>query len=153
MTADTTTVRPRSTSAGVIAAGVLVAIIVSVALNAAVAAIAHAAGASHEFEALEFGAYTFLTIIGILVATAVWALIRARASNPRKLLSILVPAVVAVSLVPDVLVGAQGDSATPGVSWGAMIALMSMHLIITAVTVPILLRVLPLPADRADRDR
>jgi hypothetical protein len=139
-TAATSTVRPRSSGA-VVAGGVLAAIVVSVALNAAVAAIAHAAGASRAFQALEFPAYSSLTIIGIAVATAAWAIIRARASHPRRLLRLLVPAVLAISLVPDVLVGAQG--ATAGVSWGAVIALMSMHLIIAAVTVPILLRVLP----------
>ena len=149
MTTETLTARPRSTSGT--ATGVLAAIIVSVALNAAVAAIAHAAGASHAFNPLEFPAYSTLTIIGIVVATAAWAVIRARASHPRRLLLVLVPAVIAVSFVPDLLLGADGNMT--GISWGAGIALMSMHLIVAAVTVPTLLRVLPLPADRADRHR
>ena len=147
MTAETTAARPRSTSGAVVAAGVVAAIVVSVALNAAVAAIAHAAGASDDFNPLKFASYTSLTVIGVLAAAAVWAVIRSRASDPRKVLGVLVPVVVVLSLIPDLMVGVQDSQA--GTSWGAVVALMVMHFVVAAVTVPILQRVLPLPARSA----
>lgn len=57
----------------------------------------------------------------------------------------LVPVVVLLSLVPDVLVGASGQM--PGTSWGAVVGLMVMHLVVTIVAVPAYQRVLPLPDD------
>jgi hypothetical protein len=132
---------------GALAAGALAAAtIVATALNAAVAAIAHAAGASPDFQALQLPTYATFTLIGVLAGAAGWAVIRARSANPRRLLRVLVPGVVLVSLVPDVLVGASDQM--PGASWGAAVALMAMHFIVAAVAVGAYLRVLPLPDDR-----
>jgi hypothetical protein len=59
-----------------------------------------------------------------------------------------VPVVLLVSLIPDLAVGATGKLA--GSSWGAVAALMSMHIVVAAVAVATYLRVLPLP-DRKDQ--
>ena len=123
-------------------AGLGVAIVVAIALDAAIAAVAHAAGASHAFSPLRPPSYTSLTVIGMLAGAAGWAVVRARAADPRRVLGRLVPVVLAVSLVPDVIVG---TSSVRGASWGAVAALMVMHVVVATVLVAALLRELPLP--------
>ncbi|MFI8073756.1 DUF6069 family protein [Streptomyces sp. NPDC086033] len=120
--------------------------VVAVALNAVIAATAHAAGASDDFEALQLPAYAVLTVFGVVISAAVWAIIRARSARPARLLRTLVPAVLIVSLIPDVMVGVADSR--PGTSWGAGIVLMVMHVAVTAVAVPAYLRSLPLSADQ-----
>lgn len=127
--------------------GLVVAAVLATALDAAVAAIAHGAGASHAFRPLQTATYGGLTVAGVLAGAAGWALVRARSSSPRRLLRTLVPAVLLLSFIPDVLVGVSASM--PGTSWGAVAALMSMHLLVAAVAIPVYLRVLPLPGDRS----
>ncbi|GCB46235.1 DUF6069 family protein [Streptomyces sp. NL15-2K] len=135
---------PARPSGLVVAGGLIGTVAVAVALNAIVAAIAHAAGASDDFDALQLPAYGSFTVIGVLAAAAAWAIIRARSAHPARLLRTLVPAVVIVSLIPDIMVGISGSQ--PGTSWGAVIALMVMHVVVAAVAVPAYQRLLPLPA-------
>ncbi|WSG27682.1 DUF6069 family protein [Streptomyces europaeiscabiei] len=118
----------------------------SAAINAVVAAIAHAAGASDDFEPLQLAAYAVFTVFGALAAAAAWAIIRGRSAHPARLLRTLVPVVVIVSLIPDIMVGVSDSR--PGASWGAVIALMVMHVAVAAV--PAYQRLLPLPAPRTD---
>lgn len=144
-TADTSrsSSRPRVSAVAVVA-GLVVAAVVATALNAGVAALAVAAGASPDFQALQLPTLGAFTAIGVLAGAAGWALVRARARDPRRVLTGLVPTVVLASLVPDVLVGASGT--LPGSSWGAAVALMVMHVVVAGVAVPVYDRVLPLPA-------
>jgi len=125
--------------ASVVAVGLIATILVATSLDAVVAAIAHAAGASREFSPLKLPSYTTLTAVGILG----WAFVRRRASHPRALLLKIVPIVLAVSFVPDVLVGTSRS--LTGTSWGAVAALNSMHLVVAAVGLTAYLRVLPIP--------
>ncbi|MFJ9100924.1 hypothetical protein ACIRJM_20945 [Streptomyces sp. NPDC102405] len=81
-----------------------------------------------------------------MISAAVWAIIRARSARPARLLRTLVPAVLIVSLIPDVMVGVADSR--PGTSWGAVIDLMVMHVAVTAVAVPAYLRFLPLRGDQ-----
>ena len=118
-------------------------ILVATSLDAVVAAIAHAAGASREFSPLKLPSYTMLTAVGILGGALGWAFVRRRASHPRALLLKIVPIVLAVSFVPDVLVGTSRS--LTGTSWGAVAALNSMHLVVAAVGLTAYLRVLPIP--------
>ncbi|MFF5363818.1 DUF6069 family protein [Streptomyces scabiei] len=134
---------PARPSGLVIAGGLIGTAAVAVALNAVVAAIAHAAGASDDFEALQLPAYAVFTVFGVLIAAAAWAIIRARSARPDRLLRTLVPVVLIVSLIPDIMVGVSDSR--PGTSWGAVIALMVMHVVVTAVAVPAYRRLLPLP--------
>lgn len=147
MTDSAATVRPAGLSGALIAGSLVAAAVVATALNAVVAAIAHAAGASTQLQALQPPAFATFTFIGVLAGAAGWAIVRARADNPRRVLRVLAPAVVLVSFVPDVLVGAT--DALPGSGWGGAIALMVMHVVVTAVAVGTYLRALPLPADRS----
>ncbi|MGW4215198.1 DUF6069 family protein [Lentzea sp. NPDC004789] len=141
----TITVRPARRS-GLIAVGLVAAAIAATALNAVVAAIAHAAGASSQFQALQLPTYAAFTVIGVLAGAAGWGIIRARARNPRRVLRALVPTVVLISFVPDLLVGATGS--LPGTSWGGVAALMIMHVVVAAAGVAAYSRVLPLPLAR-----
>ncbi|MFF1303529.1 DUF6069 family protein [Streptomyces sp. NPDC058307] len=134
---------PARRSGLVVAGGLIGTAAVAVAINAIVAATAHAAGASDDFEALQLPAYAALTVFGVLIAAAAWAIIRARSARPARLLRTLVPVVLIVSLIPDVMVGISDSR--PGTSWGAVIALMVMHVAVAAVAVPTFQRLLPLP--------
>ena len=135
--------RPARRSGVLVAAGLLAAVVAATALDAAVAAVAHAAGASHHFGPLKLPDFGALTIIGILAGAAGWVIVRGRSARPRRLLRVLVPAVLVVSFVPDILVGTSGTMT--GTSWGAVAALMTMHLLVAAVAIVTYLSVLPLP--------
>lgn len=87
-----------------------------------------------------------LTVFGVLAAAAAWAIIRARSARPDRLLRTLAPVILIVSLVPDIMVGVSDSR--PGTSWGAVIALMVMHVAVAAVAIPAYQRLLPLPATR-----
>lgn len=146
MTTDSAAAPTAHRGAARIAGGLAAAMIIAFALDAADAAIAHAAGASAQFSPLKPPVYAALTIIGILAGAAGWSRVRARADRPRRLLRTLVPAVLVVSFVPDLIVGVIGK--LPGTSWGAVGALMVMHLIVGGAAVAAYLRLLPLPEDR-----
>ncbi|MEU6379082.1 DUF6069 family protein [Streptomyces sp. NPDC046909] len=138
--------RPARRGGLVVAGGLIGTAAVAVALNAVVAWAAHAAGASDDFQPLQLSAYAPLTVFGVLVGAAAWAIVRARSASPSRLLRVLVPVVVVVSLIPDVMVGVSDSRA--GTSWGAVVALMVMHVVVAAVAVPAYRRFLPLPADQ-----
>ena len=123
--------------------GMAATIAVAVALDSAVAAIAHAAGVSHLFGPLQFASYTTLTVIGIAAGAAGWALVRARATDPRRTLRVLVPIVVALSFAPDAVVGVSRRLI--GTSWGGVAALMVMHLLVALVAVVVFARAFPIP--------
>ncbi len=145
---STSAAAPTRTRALTVAGGLVAASVVAVALNAVVALIAHAAGASDDFQPLTFPAYATFTVLGILAGAAGWVLIRSRARRPGALLRLLVPIVLVVSFVPDLLVGADGSA--PGASWGAVAALMVMHVVVAAVAVTAYTRLWPV-SDTADR--
>ncbi len=111
---------------------IVAAVAVGSAATTAVAATARAAGVSHTFKPLTAGAYVFLIVVGVLAGCLGWQLVRARASDPGKLISRLVPLVVLVSFVPDIAIGISGaDHAT----WGAVFALIGAHLVVAAAAV------------------
>lgn len=124
------------------ALAVLVAIVAAAIAVSVIAAIAHAAGARHDFKPLTASAYLPLTTIGVLAGGIGWQIVRRRAAQPATMLRRLVPAVVLVSLIPDVAVGVSGSQ--PGTTWGAVAALMCMHVAVAAVAVAVFRRVMPL---------
>ena len=126
--------------------GVVAAIAVAVALDSAVAAIAHAAGVSHLFSPLQFANYTTLTVIGIAAGAAGWAVVRALAADPRRRLRVLAPGIVAFSFVPDLIVGVSRRMT--GTSWGGVAALMVMHILVAVVAIVAFARVLPIPSNK-----
>ena len=122
----------------VLTAGV-VATVAALAANAIVSQVALAAGASEDFQPLTFAAYGFFTVIGVVAGLVGWLLVR-RTANAAATLRWLVPSVLVVSLVPDVLVGFSDRA---GVSWGAVAALMVMHVVVTVIAVFTFSRLLP----------
>ena len=128
------------TPAGKIALAAVIAIIGGLVGNTIVAQVALATGASEEFQPLTVGAYGFFTVVGVVAGLVGWLVVRRR-DNAAATLRWLVPAVLVVSLVPDVLLG---FSDRPGVSWGAVAALMLMHVVVTVVAVATFSRLLPL---------
>jgi len=127
---------PRTTRPSVVSAvlTLIVVIVVAVALNTLVAAVAVNAGASATFPPLTFPAYTTFTVIGVIVGWIGWRIVQRRAANPRRVLSILVPAVALVSFIPDLLL--LWLDVVPGTTVAGVIALMVMHVVVIAVAVP-----------------
>ncbi|CAL9592372.1 DUF6069 family protein [Streptomyces sp. NPDC090994] len=144
-----TTARPadsaRRPGGLVVTGGLAATAVVAVALNAAVAALAHAAGVSDDFEPLHLSDYALLTVVGVLAGAGGWALVRARSARPARVLRTWIPVILLVTFVPDILLGTSDE---PGTSWGGVIALMVMHLIVAAVAVPAFRLLLPLPGQR-----
>ena len=149
MTTTTTTASAvrtadRTKTSKVLLAGV-VSIVAALVGNAVVAQVALAAGASEEFQPLTFAAYSFFTVIGVVAGLVGWLLIR-RTTNAAVTLRWLVPTVLVLSLIPDVLVGFSDRA---GVSWGAVVALMVMHVVVTVAAVTTFSRLLPVSRTNA----
>jgi len=138
-TTGTPTAAAHRTKPGKILLAGVVAAVVALVGNTIVAQVALAAGASDDFTPLTPGAYAFFTVIGIIAGLVGWLLIRRR-PNATATLRRLVPTVLVVSLIPDVLVGFSNRE---GVSWGAVAALMVMHVVVTVAAVASFSRWMP----------
>ena len=133
-----TTAPATSTARGIAVAAGLAAV-GSILVNAVISLLAQAAGADPTvFLGLTAPAYIVFTIVGVLAGTIGWSIVRSRAARPSAVLRWLVPTVVAVSLVPNVLVGMS-------MGWLGATALGLMHIAVAAVSVPVFRRFLPLP--------
>ena len=112
---------------------IVIAAAIAIVADLIVAAVAHAAGASSQFKPLLASTFAPLTIFGLVLAAIAWTTIRARATDPWQLLSKLIPTVVLISLIPDIAVGVSKSQAHT--TWGAVVALMVMHLAVSAAGV------------------
>ncbi|CAM3307420.1 DUF6069 domain-containing protein [Kibdelosporangium persicum] len=121
----------------------LAATVVACLVNIGIAALAHAAGASEDFEPLTIGAYVTYTVVGIIAGTIGWALVRQRAENPRAVLRWLVPTVVVISFIPDVAMFFVPDF-QPNANAVGIIALLVMHVVVAVCAVAALVRALPI---------
>lgn len=131
-----------STNATRIVRGVVGAAVGAVALNTAIVLLGLTAGASSDFRPLQPSSYIVLTVTGVLAGAAGWAAVRRWSRRPDAVLRRLVPAVVAVSLVPDVAL--LFTDAQPHTTGAGVAALMAMHVVTAVVAVPIFARALPL---------
>lgn len=143
MIASSDTPRSFLSAPAAFVAAVIAAAAVGVAADALIALIAHHAGVTGGFKPLQVGNFAALTVLGVLAGAIGWAIIRGRAENPRRLLAWLVPAVIAVSLIPDLAVGAGHLLAHT--TWGGVASLMLMHLAVAACAVTAYRLLLPLP--------
>jgi uncharacterized protein DUF6069 len=137
----TSTVSPQQqspTAAGV-GLGLLAAAVVAGLGNALVALLVSAAGPGGVAKGLQPVEYVSMTIVGVLVGTAGWALVRRSARDPRAVLRVLVPVVVVLSFGADLALLAGGTSVLN------VVGLMVMHVVVAGALVPVLARVLPLP--------
>jgi hypothetical protein len=127
-------------SAGEVVVGLLGSAVVSIAVNALIALVAGKfIPAGTERMGLALAEYAPATVIGVLLGTLGWYLVRRSARDPRRVLRVLVPVVVVLSWIPDLGILAGGASVVNSV------ALIAMHTVVAAATVPVLARVLPLP--------
>ncbi|MFD9704477.1 DUF6069 family protein [Lentzea sp. NPDC059081] len=121
--------------------GLLGAAVVSIAVNALIALVAgKIIPADAVRKGLSLLEYAPATVIGILLGTLGWYLVRRFAGNPRRVLRILVPVVVVLSWIPDLGIMAAGATFVNS------LALILMHVVVAGATVPTLSRVLPLGA-------
>ncbi len=136
-TRDAQTVSWKSTaaSAAVGAAGGLV-------INSVIALLARTLfDIPAEFQQLTLPVYGFLTVVGAIIGAIGWHLIATRSSNATGTLRVLVPAVLVLSLIPDVLLLVSGSQ--PGTTTGGVVALMLMHVGVAAAAVPAYRRFIP----------
>ena len=135
-------------------AALVASVAASLIVELIIAAIAHGAGAYSDFQPLTFRGLIGPTVLGLLIAVVVWELVRRRAGDPVAVMRRLVPAVVVLSLVPDVVLGAtHGEAHT---TWGEVAALMVMHLFVAAIGIGLFSQLLPLrrrPAALSDLGR
>jgi hypothetical protein len=115
--------------------------IVAGAATTVIALTAQAVGTG-DFPALKPLVYLPFVVLGIGAATGGWAIVRARATDPTRVLRVLVPALTVLSLVPDVVLAATRF--IPGTTTTGVIALALMHLTVVGVAVPVLARALPI---------
>lgn len=134
----------RTTTSRALLAG-LVATVAALIGNTVVAQIALAAGASEDFTPLTPGAYGFFTVVGVIAGLVGWLVVR-RTANAPSTLRWLVPTVLVLSFVPDILVGFSDQA---GVSWGAVVALMAMHVVVAVAAVATFSRLLPVTRTNA----
>jgi hypothetical protein len=131
--------RPQSTSAARVVVGLLAAAVVALIGNTLIALAVSALRPGGVVKGLTFLEYGSLTVVGVLVGTAGWALVRRSARRPRAVLRWLVPVVVVLSFGADLGLIAAGTSPLNAVG------LMLMHVVVAVTTVLALARVLPLP--------
>ena len=123
-------------------------ILLSTVLGGAVASIANAivafaglsAGADPALPGLTPPAFITLSVVGVLVAAIGWTVV-GRARSAKRILTVLVPVLLVVSLIPDV---ALALTATSAAVVTAAVTLGIMHVVTVAVAVPVFRAFLPL---------
>jgi hypothetical protein len=131
--------RPQSTTAPRIVVGLLSAAVVAVIVNALIALVVsalHPGGVEKGLTVVEFAP---ATVVGVLLGTAGWTLVRRFSSRPRALLRVLVPIVVVLTFGADLALLAGGTTVLN------VLGLMLMHVVVATATVFALVRVVPLP--------
>lgn len=131
----------------VLPAALVASVVASLIVELIIAAIAHGAGASSDFQPLTFAGLLPPTVLGLLIAVVVWELVRRRAGDPVAVMRRLVPIVVVLSWVPDVVLGTTHREASRVVAhttWGEVATLMVMHLFVAAIGLGLFSRLLPL---------
>jgi hypothetical protein len=139
----TTTDRPvRRAARPLPAALTLVAALAAAAVaDTAIALLALALGADARMGALSPAVLVPFTVLGMLVACGGWLLVRRLVRDPRRVLRVLVPALLVLSWIPDVAVGVSGGM--PGVTVIGVVALMTMHVVAAACSVAAMQRIAP----------
>lgn len=90
-------------------------------------------GIGQEFPPLGWGPPIVFTIMGVLGAVIVFAIVARFAKRPIRLFRIIALVVLVLSLLPDLML--LNANAMPGTSLGAVIALMLMHVAAGAITI------------------
>jgi hypothetical protein len=90
-------------------------------------------GIGKEFPPLGWGPPIIFTIMGVLGALIVFAIIARFGKRPIRLFRIIALVVLVLSLLPDL--GLLNANTMPGTSLGSVIALMLMHVTAGAITI------------------
>jgi hypothetical protein len=136
LTEDLPAVSTRRTTVLTLIAAVAVAIIAAQVI--ALAALAAGATAFPPLMIYVFGPFA---AVGVLAAYAGWRIVRRVARSPRRVLRVLVPAVLVLSFVPDTVLALTGF--IPGTTTTGAVALMLMHVAVAGVAVPVSQRLAP----------
>jgi hypothetical protein len=144
-------VQPRPATPAAIAAALLIPIAVSSALAAAITALVRAvATVPSSFAPFKPSSYIGLIVVGVVAGAVGWLVVRRRAANSPGVMRFLVPAVVALSFIPDVVIGVTKSEA--GTTWAGVGGLMAMHLAVAICTVAAFSRFLPLTGQSQHRE-
>jgi len=136
-------VQPRPATPAAIAAALLIPIAAGVGLAAAITALVRAVAAiPSDFAPFKPSSYIGLIVVGVVAGAVGWLVVRRRAANSPGVMRLLVPAVVALSFIPDVLIGVTKSEA--GTTWAGVGGLMAMHLAVAVCAVAAFSRFLPL---------
>lgn len=138
MTAATVT-RPRTTTSRIVIAAVTAAVLTS-AVNAAIALIAVALGATATRQ-LTPGVDIAFSVLASVVGAIGWTIMDRRTADPRRVLRVLGPAVLLVSFIPDIALGVATVAST-GIA--PILALALMHVTTITIAIAVYARVLPL---------
>ena len=121
-----------------------VSVVGSLAIDAALVALGEAViPSTHGYVHFQFGDYSKLTIIGVLVACVAWPVVTRISSAPRWLFFRLAIIVTLVLWLPDFYILHQGQPAK------AVAVLMVMHLAIALVTYNALVHLAPVRPQRS----
>jgi hypothetical protein len=143
--------QPSPATPAAIAAALLIPIAASIALAAAITALVRAvATVPSDFMPFKPSSYIALIVVGVVAGAAGWLAVRRRAANPPGVMRSLAPAVVALSFIPDVLVGVTKFEA--GTTWAGVGGLMAMHLAVALCAVAAFTRFLPLTGQPQHRE-
>ncbi|QNO38331.1 hypothetical protein H4J02_04735 [Protaetiibacter sp. SSC-01] len=112
---------------------VLAAVAASALVTSLIALVTRAAGVGEAFPPLQPQAYLAFATAGTLLALGGWLLVVRFVARSARLLRVLVPVLVVLSLVPDVVLLITGF--IPGTTPGAVVALALMHPVVAAAAV------------------
>ena len=104
------------------------AAVLGVAVNVALVALASGADIAPDFRALTFPPVIFLSAVGALGATVVYAVLLRRVDEPARRFRQLALGVLVVSFVPDIGLLVADEAATPA----GVAVLMVMHITVAA---------------------
>ena len=142
--------QPSPATPAAIAAALLIPIAVGAAIAAAITALVRSVAAiPSDFAPFKPSSYIGLIVVGVVAGAAGWLAVRRRAANAPGVLRFLVPAVVALSFIPDVLIGVTKSEA--GTTWAGVGGLMAMHLAVAVCAVVAFNRFLPLAGQSEHR--
>lgn len=92
------------------------------------------------FEHLALRAVIVSTLIGVLAAGAVYALIARRARNPDRTFTIVAVVALLLSLLAPLSVGLEDPPEYPGTDAGSIGTMMAMHVVAAAIVIAALTR-------------
>lgn len=112
---------------------VLAALVVVATATTLVSLAAIALGAEPDFGPLQPAAYLPYAIIGTLAALGGWVLVVRFVARSARLLRVVVPVLVGLSLIPDIALLVTGS--IPGTTTVGVVALMLMHPLVAVAAV------------------